>query len=95
MLIFDWNTRAEVQLVGRMNRVESNRHSDSPCTERGAASLPAPHVSVDLGAVVVVVLKTPVPRSRYVVDDHSAGFPIFACRIGSDQKFTLTLARSA
>src|SRR5882762_8576357 len=82
----------EVQLVGRM---EQGR------VEQDTAILPVRnavrprslllHVSVDLGPVVVVVLKTPVPGSRYVIDDHPAGFPIFACRIGSDPEIHVDL----
>src|SRR6267154_3289921 len=82
----------EVQLVGRM---EQGR------VEQDTAILPVRnavrprslllHVSVDLGPIVVLVLKTPVPGGRYVVDDHSAGFPIFACRIGSDPEIHIDL----
>src|SRR6267143_4092702 len=82
----------EVQLVGRM---EQGR------IEQDTAILPVGnavrlrslllHVSVDLGAVVVVVLKTPVPRSRYVVYDHSAGLPIFACLTGTDPEIHVDL----
>src|ERR1700704_2223336 len=82
----------EVQLVGRMEqgRVEQDT---AILPVRNAVRLRSLllHVSVDLGPVVVVVLKTPVPGSRYVVDDHSAGFPIFACCIGSDPEIHVDL----
>src|SRR6267378_4018359 len=75
----------EVQLVGRMEqgRVEQDT---AILPVRNALRLRSLllHVSVDLRPVVVVVLKTPVPGSRYVVYDHPAGFPVCACRIWSD-----------